>query len=246
MNEDWLKNVAVVLMNPSLSENIGTAARAAGNMGLGRLIVVQPYRLEREIIARAATAAGARLAENLEVYDELKDALAPFAFVAGATARTGNFRGPFMSPRALSQAVAEKAPENRIALLFGPERSGLTTAQLRLCQAVVTIPTAEKAASSLNLAQAVLLLGYELLMAAKNPPPPARLKLAPAREVNALYGHMKRTLLEIGFLPDTNSDHWLMNFKRIFNRAGLTHGECNLLRGLFSRIDRLTKGDGPA
>ncbi|MBW2063109.1 MAG: TrmJ/YjtD family RNA methyltransferase [Deltaproteobacteria bacterium] len=236
-----LKNVAVVLHQPQLSENIGTAARAAGNMGLGRLIVVEPRQMEEDIIMAAATRVGQRLAQDLAVYDNLAEALSDFNYVVGTTARTGPKRGPFSSPRALARKLIELSQDNRIAIVFGPERTGLTSAELRLCQAVVSIPTASPATSSLNLAQAVLIMGYELLMAQSDEIPTPRINLAPAHEVQAMYDHLKKALLELRFLPEENPDYWLMSFGRIFNRAGLTHEDCNLVRGLARQILYVTQ-----
>ena len=237
-----LARVAVVLVRPKLSENIGTTARAVANMGLGRLILVEPYRLEEEIILSAATRLAHGLVENITVFDTLRDALADFHYVVGTTARRGSHRGPFHSPRSLAQDLLARTATGQVAIVFGPERSGLTTADLRLCQAVVTIPTANPKSSSLNLAQAVLILGYELLLGATRAPSPAiapapaGIKPAPMVEVNDMYDDLERTLVSVGFLPDRNPGHWLMSFKRIFNRSGLTHGDCNLLRGVCRQI----------
>lgn len=232
-----LEHVAVVLLRPKLSENIGTAARAATNMGLGRLILVDPPVFEKEVVQHAATRAARPIVDNIIRFETLPQALSGFHYVVGTTARGGAHRGPFITPRALAQKLAAPGENNRVALVFGPERTGLATADLRLCQAVVRIPTADPGTSSLNLAQAVLILGYELMLAKKTGDPrPPRIKSAPVSEVQAMYDHLSRTLRTIGFLPDLNSDHWLMSFKRIFNRSGLTHGECNLIRGLCRQI----------
>jgi tRNA/rRNA methyltransferase len=238
-----LSQVAVVLVRPQLSENIGTTARAVANMGLGRLILVEPHRQETDIILAAATRLAHGLVENITVFDTLREALADFHYVVGTTARRGSDRGPFYSPRSLAPEVLSRTRSGRAALVFGPERSGLTTPELRLCQAVVSIPTADPKASSLNLAQAVLILGYELLLEATHqaiaaqPPATAGIKPAPMVEVNDMYDDLERTLTTIGFLPDRNSGHWVMSFKRIFNRSGLTHGDCNLFRGVCRQID---------
>ncbi|MEW6265262.1 MAG: RNA methyltransferase [Thermodesulfobacteriota bacterium] len=232
-----LTNVAVVLCRPKLSENIGTAARAAANMGLGRLLLVKPYRFERDIIQAAATRAADYLVDRIAVHDDLPAALADFHFVVGTTSRPGSHRGPFFSPRDVAPRIADLADENRVALVFGPERTGLTTAELRLCQAVVRIPTADEKKASLNLAQAVLILAYEIMLAVRPAPAPPGIKPATQAEILAMYEHLSRTLLAIGFLPDQNTEHWLMSFKRIFNRGGLTHGECNLIRGVCRQID---------
>jgi tRNA/rRNA methyltransferase len=236
-----LDRVGVVLVRPKLSENIGTAARAAGNMGLGRLILVDPYRYEIETALSAATRAGQRLVEEARVVAALAEALADFHYVVGTTARPGSHRGPFLTPRTLAQNLAGLGPDDRIALVFGPERTGLTTAELRRCQAVVTIPTAAPAARSLNLAQAVLILGYELLLTEAGPPSAPRIQRASIAEVEAVYEHMQRAFTAVGFLPEENTEHWLMSFKRLFNRTGLTHSECNLWRGLCRQIEHVVK-----
>jgi len=232
-----LENVAVILCRPALAENIGTAARAAANMGLGRLIVVEPCELDYDVMRGAATRSGEALVKKMTISPSLPEALAEFNYVVGTTARRGSHRGPFTTPRELAEKLIALSRGNKTALVFGPERTGLTTAELRLCQTVVRIPTAGDRVSSLNLAQAVLILGYELLLAQFEEPSPPPLKLADQTELQAMYEHLVRTMLKIKFLPDQNTEHWLMSFKRIFNRTGLTHGECNLIRGVCRQIE---------
>jgi len=240
-NRIRMENVAVVLNRPQLNENIGTAARAAANMGMGKLIVVKPRQLEENILVSTATRIGKELVLNMTVCEELLEAVADFHYVVGTTARHGNFRGPFHSPRDLAHELINIRPDNRVAIIFGPERSGLTTEELRLCQATVSIPTAAPEASSLNLAQAVLLIGYELMMARSSGALAPKPRLAPAGEVEDMYAHLKKALLDIDFLREWNADHRLMSFRRLFSRTGLTHGDCNLLRGLAHRIENAAK-----
>ncbi len=236
-NHPKRENMAVILYQPKLSENIGTTARAAANMGVGQLIVVQPYHLEKQVLLSMGTRLAHPLIEGMLVYDNLLEALADFQFVVGTTARRGARRGPIDTPRGIAKKIMALGPETRVALLFGPERMGLTKAELRLCQALVTIPTANPKVSSLNLAQAVLIIGYELLMAGLPESQPGRVKMAPMSQVQAMYDDLSKTLVDIGFLPDKNTGHWLMTFKRIFNRSGLTTGDCNLLRGVCRQIN---------
>ena len=236
-----LENVAVVFNRPQLSENIGTAARAAANMGLNELIVVRPRHLDEEIMLSSATRIGQHLVREMTICEELSDSVADFNYVVGTTARHGAFRGPFHTPRELARELIDVSRENRIAIIFGPERNGLTTTELRLCQATVSIPTASPETSSINLAQAVLIIGYELLMAGSSDLPVRKPRLAPAGELEEMYEHLKKALLDIEFLKDWNADHRLMSLKRLFNRAGLTHGDCNLLRGLSRRIENSVK-----
>jgi tRNA/rRNA methyltransferase len=114
---------------------------------------------------------------------------------------------------------------------------GLSTGDLRFCHKVIRIPTSAGATSSLNLAQAVLVLGYELLMAAGGEPPaPSGITPAAQNAVNLMYDELEDPLTAIGFLPDDNPAHWLMNIKKIFNRSLLTKGECDLLMGICRQI----------
>ena len=229
------RHIDVVLLEPQKSDNIGAAARAVANMGLGRLVLVRPRGLHREVMAGAATSHAQYVLDEMAVHRNLDQALAPYALVVGATARTGVNRGPFYTPRQLAPLLlaGREAP---LALLFGPERMGLATEDLRRCQKVVRIPTDRPATSSLNLAQAVLILGYELLVAAGGEEPPPAVKPAAQAELAGMYEDLGRTLVRIGFLPAENSGHWLMNIKKIFNRSLLTSGECNLWRGVCRQL----------
>src|SRR4030042_145955 len=121
-----LERGAVVLFRPRLAENIGAAVRAACNMGLRRLVVVQPEDLDRERMAMMATGAAVHLLDDMEVYDDLGRALSPFQYVVGTTARLGGVRRDYLSPRELAARLIEISAENDGALLFGPENFGLT------------------------------------------------------------------------------------------------------------------------
>jgi tRNA/rRNA methyltransferase len=172
---------------------------------------------------------------DMAIYESLDEALSPYALVVGTTARPGRHRGPFYTPRQLASSLLTGAgggPAEPVALLFGPERMGLATGDLRRCQKVVRIPTDCPETSSLNLAQAVLLLGYELLLASVSAPEPMAVRPAPQAELAGMYADLEDLLLQIGFLPADNPEHWLMNIKKIFNRSLLTTGECNLWRGV--------------
>lgn len=228
------RHIDVVLMEPQKCDNIGATARAMANMGLGRLVLVRPRSLNRDLIESTATSHAHRILKEMVVFQELPEALAPYGLVVGTTARVGNRRGPFYTPRQLAAELlsAEESDAVPAALLFGPERMGLATEDLRRCQKVVRIPTDDPETSSLNLAQAVLLLGYELIVAAGGEPEAPGVKPAAQDELNGMYDDLSSTLVHIGFLPADNPEHWLMNIKKIFNRGLLTSGECNLLRGI--------------
>ena len=184
----------------------------------------------------AATSHAQSVLKSMLVAPDLPSALAPYQLVVGTTARAGSRRGPLLTPGNLAPLVLSGDPP-KTALVFGPERMGLSTADLRLCQKVVRIPTAKSAASSLNLAQAVLILGYELLLGAGGEPasPPAA-TAAPHSSVSRMYSELESVLVGIGYLPAENTGHWLMNIKKILNRTLLSQGECDLLLGVCRQI----------
>ena len=137
----YLDQIAIVLHRPRFPENIGAAARAAANMGISQLILVSPKDCDLTRILKMATLSAADLVENMEVYADLHTALQPFNYVVGTTARTGGQRQELKTPREVAAELVPICANNRAALLFGPEDRGLTNAQLRYCQALVTIPT---------------------------------------------------------------------------------------------------------
>ncbi len=206
-----LDRVAVILFRPQLPENIGAVARAACNMGLKRLLVVQPDSLQQERMRMMATPAAAHLLEKLEVHDDLASALSSFSYVVGTTARRGGLRQELLTPREMALRLVELSRLNDIALLFGPENWGLTNKELPFCQALVSIPTAECA--SLNLAQAVLVLAYEIWLA-RHPEPRYEPRLANSRELESMYDMLKETLVKIDFIGHQNPDYWMFNVRR--------------------------------
>ncbi len=229
-----LDRVAVVLFRPRLAENVGAVARAACNMGLKRLIAVQPLDLDFDRMAMMATGHAVELLNRLEVYDDLAAALAPFQYVVGTTARLGGVRSDYLTPREVAQKLIELSAHNDIALLFGPENFGLTNEELPLCHALVTIPTAD--CSSLNLAQAVMVLAYELFTALSDKPHFSP-RLANTRELESMYTMLQATLLKINFISHLNPEHWMFNVRRLFHRHGLRAREAQVIKGICRQID---------
>lgn len=243
-----LDRVAVVLFRPQLPENIGAAARAACNMGLKRLVVVQPASLEPPRMRMMATPAAAPLLDRMEVYEDLISALANFSYVVGTTARRGGLRRELLTPRDMALRLVELSRHNDIALLFGPENWGLTNKELPYCHALVTIPTAPGCAS-LNLAQAVLVLAYEIWLA-RHPDPRFEPRLANTRELESMYAMLKETLVKINFISHQNPDYWMLNVRRLFSRHGLRAREAQVIKGICRQIDwyvrhRLAEGGRP-
>ena len=230
-----LGNIAVVLHRPRRSENIGAAARAACNMGISQFVVVAPRDCDLTQVLKMATHFAADLVEAMEVFEDLETALAPFQYVVGTTARLGSRRPAVPDLRRLVEALIPISQHNRIALLFGPENWGLTNADLRLCHAVVNIPTAEFA--SLNLAQAVMVLCYEVFLASRDVTETFTPVLATRHELEAMYEQLKETFVRISFINPENPDYWMGHIRRFFSRLDMRARDVRMIRGICRQIN---------
>jgi tRNA/rRNA methyltransferase len=229
-----LDNVAIVLFRPQIPENIGAVARAACNMGISRLHLVEPVSLDEVRLHTMATPAAAHLLKGMVIHDDLAQALAPFQYVVGTTARLGGIRKEVKSPREMAARLIDLSHANDIALLFGPENFGLTNRELPFCHALVTIATAQ--CSSLNLAQAVMVLAYEL-HEARTDTPRFKPRLANTRELETMYAMLQETLVKINYIGQQNPGHWMLNVRRLFNRHGLLARETQVIKGICRQID---------
>jgi len=231
-------NIAIILAQPQIPENIGSVARAMSNMGLKKLIVVEPKNYELCRLLKTATGNSVEVVRNMELYRDLKEALEPFQYVVGTTARTGSHRPSMTQPRRLAQDLIPISEKNMIALLFGPEDRGLSNEQLRYCHTIVTIPTAHF--SSLNLAQAVMILSYEIFLADREPSCESVPRLANKFELEGMYEHIKNVCIKIGFIDFQNPEHWMLNIRRFLSRFPLRAREVRIVRGICRQIDWYT------
>ena len=238
LDRSALQNVAVVLVEPQGALNIGSVARVMLNFGFRdlRLVAPQVDHLGDEARRMAVKAAG--ILEQASIYPDLAAALADCQMALGTTRRFGKYREDFLHPGAAGRQLLPWTEQGRVALVFGREDKGLHTAELDLCQRFITIPTGEEL-PSMNLAQAVAVCLYETANAAAEAAGKraGRKRLASGRVLEAMYAHMRRSLLDIGFLDPQNPDHILHTFRRIFGRAGLNDREVRILHGLWSRLD---------
>ncbi len=230
-----LDNVTIVLQRPRFPENIGSAARAMTNMGIGKLVVVSPEDCDLTRICRLATHAALEVVEKMEVCSDLKSALEPFQYVVGTTARLGGQRKLTTGPDNLARELVSISAANRVAIVFGPEDRGLTNAELRLCHRLVTIPTADFA--SLNLAQAVMVVCYELFRTRNDEPPALTPRLATRFELDGMYDQVKDILIKINYIQPQNPDYWMNKLRHFFSRLQLRAGEVSIIRGICRQID---------
>jgi tRNA/rRNA methyltransferase len=230
-----LDHITIVLNKPRFPENIGSAARAACNMGIPRLMVVAPENDDAERIRALATHAAGTVVDNIERHEDLQIALAPFHWVVGTTARRGGERQVVATPSVMAEQLVAISQNNRIALLFGPEDRGLTNEEIRLCHQLVTIPTADF--SSLNLAQAVMVMLYELFQASLAEAPEFIPRMASRHELDGMYEQVRDILLRISYINPENPDYWMHRIRQFFTRLGLRAKEVSIIRGICRQID---------
>jgi tRNA/rRNA methyltransferase len=206
-------------------------------MGISNIVVVGKTGFDRDAMQQRSTHLASDVLDQIRYFDSIEEALGSFNYIVGTTARLGKARGPFIAPRAVAQDIADISQKNKVALLFGPEDTGLANEELRLCHAVVTIPTSREF-TSLNLSHAVMILCYEIFTAASEAMTAAEAtpKLALSSELEGMYGQIKILLAGIEFLNPENPDYWMMHLRRFFTRAGLLSREVKIIRGICRQL----------
>lgn len=230
-----LENITIILQKPRYSENIGAAARAACNMGITRIKIVNPENYDLNKVNKLATHGASKIVEQMEIYDNLYNAVGEFNYVVGTTARLGGERQVICSPLELSEKLVPISKKNRIAILFGPEDKGLTNEDIRFCHMLVNIPTA--AFSSLNLGHAVMLICYELFSACSKEHKKFVPRLAGRHELEGMYEQLKDILVKISYIKPDNPDYWMVKVRRFLNRLNLKSREVSIIRGICRQID---------
>jgi len=227
-------SVNIVLVGISHPGNIGSAARAMKNM---RLRLVAPERFP----ATEATvmAAGADdVLQKAQVFPDVTSAVADCGLLVGTTARSRHLPWRVVEPREAAREIAAASATGEVAILFGAERTGLSNEDLEHCQLLLSIPTGT-AYSSLNVAMAVQVVTYEVLLALRGEEAAAAARgiaLASATEMQRFYEHLEQVLDEIDFRDRTGEGHLMARIRRLFNRAVLDQNEVNILRGILTSV----------
>ncbi len=238
--KEHLDRVTVVLSHPLHPGNVGSVARAMKNMGLSQLRLVNPCDHRAEIADWMAVSAK-EILEQAEVFDDLSTALEGMNLVVGTIPpNRPRFQGETHSPRDLAKRFLSVPHGDRIALLFGTEDHGLSNEELDLCNDFVTIPS-HPAFPSLNLAQAVMVIAYEIFAAEGGGGQSAGRSLADALSQEQMYAQMEEILTRIGFLNQENPRHIMRDLRRIFSRAKLDEREVKILRGILRQVDWAVK-----
>lgn len=230
--------IRIVLLGTTHPGNIGAVARAMKNMGLRELVLVKPLHFPHaDATARASGAED--LLESARVVHSLDEAIADCGYVAGASARSRTIGWPSMLPRDCAARLDQESRHTHVAVLFGPEKSGLTNDDLDRCHTLLTIPT-DPDFSSLNLAMAVQVMCYELRLAQMMPSPEQPVTEAPpasSEELEHFYVHLEQVLTSSGFLDPANPRHLMRRLRRLFVRALPDRNEINILRGILAAVD---------
>jgi tRNA/rRNA methyltransferase len=237
----------VILVEPQLGENIGMAARAMGNFALDRLRIVNPRDGWPNVAAQRAAAGADHILEQVELFDTVEQAVADCALLFATTARAHDQAKPVVGP---DVAAAEMAAQIRsggaVGILFGRERAGLLNWEVGLANRIITFPV-NPGFASLNLAQAVLLIGYEWFkLSTANALPfamPERSEPASQYQIQAFFDNLVRELDKVEFLrPAEKRDTMLVNLRNIFTRMEPTKQDMHTLHGVVMAIAEGRKG----
>ncbi|HLZ74801.1 RNA methyltransferase [Phenylobacterium sp.] len=245
------EGLAVILCEPQLGENIGAVARAMLNCGLTDLRLVDPRDGWPSEPARAAAAGADVVIDGARVFDTVEAAIADLHHVYATTARLRDMVKPVLSPdKAADRMIAEMAQGGRCGVLFGRERSGLTNDQVALADAAVTFPL-NPGFTSLNLAQAVLLIGWEWRKRTAEPMPdeivPAISTPATHGDMVHLFAHLEAELETGGFFhPPERRGHTIRNLRNLLTRANLTEQDVKTLHGVVAALVQSRKRGGGA
>ena len=240
-----LQNIRVVLVNTSHPGNIGGAARAMKNMGLSRLVLVDPEDFpSSEAVARASGATD--ILDNAVVVATLEEALAGCSVALGTSARDRRIPWPLLDPRECATTALQQVElGGEVALVFGREYAGLTNDELQRCQFHVHIPS-NPDFSSLNLAAAVQVLAYELRLALLAGSAPAAATGVPHddgpathAQMEGFFGQLGETLDEIDFHKGRTPDSAMRKLRRLFLKSSLNEQEVRLLRGILADAQRM-------
>ena len=239
---DSLNSVKIVLVGTTHPGNIGAAARAMKNMGIMNLSLVQPKEFPSDVAIYRSKAAKDIL-ENAQVFNNLEEAIFDCELVIGTSARGRKVPWPILNPKQAAEEVSRSSSHHNIAIIFGREDRGLTNEELGLCNLHVNIPT-DPDYSSLNLAQAVQILVYEIRQAILGEQEDKNywdVELANNDQTELLINHMDELMQQVEFYDVDNPRKLLLRVRRFFKRSRIDVMETNIFRGLFATIQKKLK-----
>ena len=234
--------IKIILVETSHPGNIGAAARAMKNMGLHKLVLVNPL-CSVDDIAFARASGAQDILQKITIEDTLEDAIKNCNTVYAASARSRNINWPTFNPSECSSRIVNEGKEAETAVVFGPEKSGLKNEHIDLCDALLYIPVNPKF-SSLNLAMAVQIFCYQLRMnyiEGKLESTNKEESLATVSEMENFYNHLERLLIESEFLDPKNPRFLMRRIRKLFAKASVDNNEVNILRGILTAFERFRR-----
>lgn len=247
MIPEVLSNIIVVLYQPKDPINIGTVVRAMRNTGFSQLRVVEPASDDAWRINIAAPRSAEQV-RAIQRFPSITEALQDVRYAVGLTARARKADYTVMFARDAAPLLVQRATVEKIALVFGREDWGLPNDVLTLCQAYITIPT-NPDYTSYNLAQAVLLMLYEIFLAAQSQPlhlpePKRSFPRADHAQLEGMYQQIEETLWQIEFIKSRTSRGIMRSLRNIYSRTDLDEREVRILWGMFHEVVKFLKRKG--
>ncbi len=231
-----LDAIRIVLVEPQVPGNVGAVARALKNMGLARLVLVNPW-FHNHPQARYMAHGSEDILDSAVIVDELSKAVVGSVLVVGTTRRKRH-NTPFMNPARAAGEIIESSFVGPVSVLFGREDRGLLNEELRFCQLLVKIPSSHTQ-PSLNLSQAVMIIAYELFSQSV-PCKKIPLDLAPSEDLACMYDHLKQSLTTLGLKQWNDGDNYMKSLRRVFSRTRMEQRDVGAIHKLCSEIDKYT------
>jgi tRNA (cytidine32/uridine32-2'-O)-methyltransferase len=231
-------SICIVLVGTTHPGNIGACARAMKNMGIHDMRLVDPQKFPHaEAKARASGAED--VLENAMIFERLEDAITDCVYVAGASARSRSIDWPLLDAKDAAARLVAESNRGMVAVVFGPEQSGLCNSDLDRCDTLLTIPT-DPNFSSLNLGMAVQVITYEIrsaLITDKMPEYVSDEPAATSEEMEHFYEHLEQVLTDSRFLDPKNPRNLMRRLRRLFVRVRPDRNELNILRGILTSVE---------
>ncbi|MDA8407018.1 MAG: RNA methyltransferase [Deltaproteobacteria bacterium] len=241
IHPDWanaLGNVQIVLVETTHPGNIGAVARVMKNMGLTKLELVSSTGCGPETDALPLASGAYDLVAKAGSFDHLTEALANSVMAVATSARLGGKRTTARTPTEIAPEIMTAAKSGEVSIVFGRESRGLTNEEIKLCDQHMIIPT-DADFASMNLAQAVAVICYELFKIASQPVGFQALSFhpAPIESRELMYKHIEQSLARVGFLPRKNPLRMMRDVRRILNSASIDERDVRIIRGMVRKVD---------
>jgi len=230
MGKNFLDNISVLLVETQAPGNIGSVARVMKNFGLRHLVLAGcKADFTDETFSMACGADD--LLQDCTRFDSLEKALSGYSLSIGTSSRNVHWIPTVHTPVQMAEELLPLAFKQRVALVFGPERTGLTNEHLHFCQRLVTIPT-DPDFESMNLSHAVGILAYEIYSRGVLHSQGRTMEIASLREVEGFFTHLEASLYQIGFLNPVSESRIMRTVRQVFSRAQMERRDVRILRGI--------------